>query len=182
MERQRSVYRRGAEDGLIMGPLMAVTVIMMGAAGYVPLLALPAVFGFIAVPITAYILLSRSFREDGGRSTFSALWLQGICGFFFGGLLMAVAVFVALRWVWPGYITDQMRLLAELLAQQPAAEAEQLSRLFEKSVAAGNVPAPIDMALELIYVVVFTGSLLSMLLALLIRARRRPEPPKFENK
>ncbi len=182
METQRSVYRRGAENGLVMGPLMAVVVILMGATGYVSLLGVPAIFGLMAVPCVAYIMLARSYREDDGRSTFSALWLQGICAFFFGGMLMAVAVFVALRWVWPGFITEQMRMMGELLAQQSGAEAEQLARVFRKSVESGNVPSPIDIALELIYVVVFTGSLLSMLLSLIIRSRRRTTPPKFDNK
>ena len=42
-----------------------------------------------------------------------------------------------------------------------------------------SLPSAIDIALELLYVAVFTGSLLSMLLSLIIRKTRRLKPPQF---
>jgi len=99
-ESPQSVYRLGAEDGLIMGPLMAVTVLLMGATAYIP-------------------------------------------GLFF---------------------------LAIAATLQKAAEARSL-------------PTPIEVSLEMIYMAVFSGSLLSMVLALIVRARRprrdTPTPPPF---
>lgn len=181
MESQRSVYRRGAEDGLIMGPLMALVVILMGACGRVPVLGIPALVGICLVPIVAYVMLSRGYREDNCQSTFSALCMQGISTFFFGGLLMAVVIYVSLRWVWPTYIADQMRFLSEILAQQPGPEAKQLTDMVDKLIATGNVPTPIEVALEQLYIVVFTGSLLSLFLSLVIRSRRQPTPPKYDN-
>lgn len=181
MESQRSVYRRGAEDGLIMGPLMALVVILMGACGQVPILGIPALVCICVVPIVAYVMLSRGYREDNCQSTFSALCMQGISTFFFGGLLMAVAIYVSLRWIWPTYIADQMRFLSEILAQQPGPEAKQLTDMVDKLIVTGNVPTPIEVALEQLYIVVFTGSLLSLFLSLVIRSRRRPTPPKYDN-
>lgn len=180
MESKRSVYRRGAEDGLVIGPLMALIVILMGACGQVPVLAIPVMIGICAVPCVAYLMLSRGYREDEYRSSFSALWLQGICTFFFGGLLMALAIYVALRWVWPTYIADQMRFLSQVLSQQSGPEAQQLADMVAQLVSTGNLPTPIDVALEQIYFVVFSGSLLSMLLSMIIRSRRPVTPPNFD--
>ena len=46
-----------------------------------------------------------------------------------------------------------------------------------------SLPAPIEVSLEMIYMAVFSGSLLSMVLALIVRARRprrdTPTPPPF---
>lgn len=179
MEKQSSVYRRGAENGLIMGPLMGLALILMGASSYIPLIAIPAMVAFIAVPTLLYILLRRSYELDNGRSSFSALWLQGICAFFFGGLLMGVIIFVSLRWLWPGYVTDQINTLVEILEQSPDPNAQLWIKTIDTMRDSGNMPTPIQIVLELIYLVVFTGSLLSMLLSMVVRARRRPTPPPF---
>lgn len=166
-----------------MGPLMGATVILTGAASYVPLLSILSIVCYIAVPALAFVMLRRGFAEDNCRSTFSSLWLQGICTFFFGGLLMAVIVFAALRWIWPGYISDQMNLLLEILSQSSDPAAAEWIDVIERLKSTGNLPTPIQIVLELIYMVVFTGSLLSMLLSMVVRARRRPSqtPPPFEN-
>ncbi|MCM1033189.1 MAG: DUF4199 domain-containing protein [Odoribacter sp.] len=181
MEKQRSVYRRGAEGGLVMGPLMALAVILMGATAYVSWLAWSAIICFLAVPALATFMLSRGFAEDKRRSSFSALWLQGICTFFFGALLMALIVFCALRWIWPGFISDQICVLTEILSQSTDPDAAMWIKSIERMRETGNMPTPIQIALELIYFAVFTGSLLSMLLSMLIRLRRpRVTPPSFK--
>ena len=182
METKRSLYRRSAEDGLLAGPILAAAVILAGAVSYVPWLSLPALIAIAAVPTIMYITLRRGFREDGYRSTFSALWLQGICTFFFGSLLMGVAVYVSLRWIWPEFITDQMNILMQILNDSGDADAGQVAEAIDRMLQNGTLPTPIDIALELMYLAVFTGSLLSMLLAAIIRAGRpRTTPPPFTN-
>lgn len=180
IEPAKSVYRLGAEDGLVIGPLMTAVAVLVAATAYIPWLGLPSLALIVAVPAVAYVMLWRGFKESGFKASFSALWLQGICAFFFGGLIMGALVFIALRWVWPGFIADQMRLLADILASSTDSDAVDMATGLRKSMEHGNLPAPIDIVLELIYVAVFTGSLLSMFLSLLIRARRpRITPPPF---
>lgn len=181
MEKPRSVYRRGAEDGLILGPVMAIAVLLSGATSYVAWLAIPAILAIAAVPATATVLLRRGYAEDNYRSTFSALWLEGICAFFFGGMLMGVVAFAAMRWIWPGYIMDQVNTLIDILSASLAEDNIRMAHNLRAMADNGELPAPIDLVLELIYIAVFTGSLLSMLLSLLIRSRRRPTPPPYDN-
>lgn len=180
IEPAKSVYRRGAEDGLVMGPLMTVIALLVGATSYIPWLGLPSLAAMLAVPAVAYVMLWRGFKASDFKASFSALWLEGICAFFFGGMIMGALVFVALRWVWPGFIADQMRLLVDILSSSTDPSASDMADGLSKSLERGIVPAPIDIVLELIYIVVFTGSLLSMLLSLLVRARRPSvTPPPF---
>lgn len=182
MEKSRSVYSRGADNGLILGPLLTVVAIMMGATSYVPWLFLPTLLGMAVVPVVVYAMLGCSFRADGGKSTFSALWLQGICAFFFGSLIMGLMVYIAMRWVYPSYILDQMHMLADMFAARPDPDSQKWVTAINRSIAEGAVPTPITMAMELIYVSVFTGSLLSMIMALMIRSRRRGSiPPPFKS-
>lgn len=179
MEKSRSVYRRGAEDGLKTGPVMALAVFLSGATGYEPWLAIPALIALGAVPVLEYFMLRASFRRDGCKTTFSALWLQGICGFFFGSLLMGAAVLAILRWGYPTYITDQMHILADMFAASPDESSIDYARAINHMIETGTGPTATDLALELMYLTVFLGSLLSMVLSALVRGRRRPTPPPF---
>ncbi len=177
-ESPQSVYRLGAEDGLIMGPLMAVTVLLMGATAYIPGLFFLAIAAMIAVPLVAFLLLARAHM-----STFSALWLQGICMFFFGSLIMAVAAYAGMRWLCPTFISDQIDAVVSVYGSVDNADARAIAATLQKAAEARSLPTPIEVSLEMIYMAVFSGSLLSMVLALIVRARRprrdTPTPPPF---
>jgi len=171
MERSRSVYVRGAEDGLVLGPVMAAGVLLTGIAAYVPQMSLVALMALASVPVLTYILLRRGYAADSGRSTLSALWLQGICTFFFGGLLMAAVAYAAMRWLRPGFIVEQVRTVADLYADAPDAGAREMAAALKQAIDARILPSPIEVALELLYAAVFSGSILSVALAAVIRRR-----------
>lgn len=179
----RSVYRIGAEDGLIMGPLLAVTVVLMGATTYVPGLFFLAIAAMIAVPTVAYMLLARAYRADRAQSTFSALWLQGICMFFFGSLIMAVIAYASMRWLCPTFIYDQIETVVKAYGSLDNADARAIAATLQKAAETRSLPTPIEVSLEMIYMAVFSGSLLSMVLSLAVRARgsrhKSSTPPPF---
>ena len=182
IEKPRSIYRRGAEDGLLMGPLLAAVVVLFGAMPFVAWLLIPTTLLAISVPALTFILLKRSYAEDNGKSSFSALWLHGICIFFFGGLLMAVAAYTAMRWVWPTYIVDMMQLCIETLKATPDAYAIEWGKTLGKAIELGKIPQAADVVVELIYFAVLTGSFLSMVLSMIIRSGRRTTlPPSINN-
>lgn len=178
-----SVYRLGAEDGLVMGPLLALTVVLMGASTYVPMLFFLTLAAMVAVPITAYILLARAYKRRPVQSTFSALWLQGICMFFFGSLIMALAAYIGMRWVCPGFVTDQINTIVAVYGSLDNPDAQTIATTLQKAADTHSLPTPIEISLELIYLAVFSGSLLSMVLALVVRSRGNrgnfPTPPPF---
>ena len=174
MERSRSVYVRGAEDGLVLGPVMAAGVVLTGVAAYVPWVAVPALALLASVPALVYILLRRGYAADGCGSSLSALWLQGICPFFFGGLLMAAAAYAAIRWGRPGFVAEQVTAAAALYSAAPDAGAREMGEALGRAVEARILPTAIQVALELLYAAVFSGSILSVVLAAVIRRRHRP--------
>ena len=174
-DRPTSVYRRGADDGLYLGPLMALAVVLTGATAYVAWLALPAIAALVAVPALVYVRLRRSYLADPMRGTLSALWLEGICAFFLGGLVMALVAYAGMRWVCPTFIPDQFRMVIEVYSSAPGEGAREMAATLQRAVDARMLPTPVEMALELLYVAVFSGSLLSVVLAAVIR--RRPVPP-----
>lgn len=176
-EKPRSVYVRGAEDGLILGPVLAFAVVLTGLTAYHPWVFIPMVICLIAVPTVTFILLKRSYTADGCRTAMSALWLEGICAFFFGGLIMTLVAYVGMRWAYPAFIPDQFRSVIDAYSSLDTPQAQQLADMLRRAVEARALPTPFEMALELLYGAVFSGSLLSALLALTLRRRRSQTPP-----
>lgn len=178
-QRPKSVYSRGAHDGLYMGCYLSLLMIAIGASMEVPLLSLPAIAGVIGVPFVIYRFLKRSYANDGYRSTFAALWVHGICIFFFGGLLMALTVYLTLRFGAPGYVAEQTANVIAAYREIGSAQATEFADLLQAVLDAGALPTPAEIAVELVWMGVFSGSLLSILVALIVRSRRRSGPPPY---
>ena len=180
-ENQKSVYTLGAEDGLLLGPVMALTAVLFGASTYFGFLFIPALISAFAVPVITYFRLALSFRKGHTASSFSAIWLHGICMYFFGGLIMSVVVYVALRWLDPGFIAHQIDIVVNAYSGINDPQAQTLVNTFEKLKESGSLPTALDTTLELLYFAVFTGSILSLIYSAVIRRRnKRPVPPPFE--
>lgn len=177
-EKMKSVYTLGAEDGLVIGPLMAATVVLIGASTYVPWLALVGWVFIVAVPVVAYIRLASTRKVNPAMVRFSPLWLRGICMFFFGGLIMAIVSIVMMRWVVPDFMKHLFDNLIEVYGKIDDPAAAQVLTVLRKVEETNSLPTPLDVALEMLYFAVFSGSILSMIYAVIIK-RRSPVPPRF---
>lgn len=181
IETPRSVYARGADDGLYMGAYLSALMVIFGLATHYALASVAALVMMAAVPLIIFRFLKRSLAEDCGRSTFSALWLHGICIFFFGGLLMAVTIYVCLRFVQPGFLTEQMNNVIAFYLSMDDPQATEFAGTLSKMVKYGQLPSPLEIALEMVWLGVFTGSMLSMVIAYIVRRKGLKTPPPFKN-
>ncbi|MDE6300371.1 MAG: DUF4199 domain-containing protein [Muribaculaceae bacterium] len=167
-----SVYVAGARGGLVLGPVMTLAVMLLGASVYSAMWSLPALACCLAVPVLAYFIIGKVYRTNPSYS-FSALWLTGICAFFFGGLIMGAVVAGTLRWVQPGFMHYMVSQVVDIYSNVPDAQAQNVADTLNKMIEANTLPTPVDCALELIYAAVFSGSLLSMIYAVVVRRTSR---------
>ncbi len=173
----KSIYRRGADDGFWFGIYLAVLFIATVSSIHSDFAGLATFVMFVAVPVIIYFLLRRSYRSDNCRSMFSALWLHGICIFFFGSLLMALTAYIYLRFIDPTYIASLLDTAHDYYAQLNTPEAKEMAAVFQKAKDPQFMPTPGTFAVQLIWLGVFTGSMLSMIMAAIVRATTRPTPP-----
>lgn len=176
---RRSVYRRGADDGLWFGIYLSVLFIMsVCTVTTSPLFEWPTITMAIAVPVIIYILLRRSYREDNFTSDFSALWLHGICIFFFGCTIMALTVFIYLRFVNPAFFADTIAMLLDM-ADKTGMPSDSESLILLNAVQKNNAyPTAGQSAMQMLMSGVFSGSILSMIITLIVKSTaRRPTPP-----
>ena len=167
-----SVYAIGARGGLVLGPIMLLYIVLMGASLFAPMWALFSVACCVAVPVLAFFIIRGAFRRNPAFS-FSALWLTGICAFFFGALIMGAGVAAALRWWQPDFLHLVVNHLVEFYNKVPDSNAQIVADTLKKLADSNALPSPVDCALELIYAAVFTGSLVSMLFAAIVRRSGR---------
>lgn len=179
----KSIYRRGADDGFIFGVYLSV-LFLLQALALVHGWDAASIIGLImmmAVPVVVYFFLRRGYFAEERRSRFSAMWLHGICIFFFGSLLMALTSYIYMRLVHPGYIPEVVEILRQAYTSIGSKDAMEAAHMVEKIQQQHLYPTAAEIAVTFIWLDVFTGSLLSMLLSLIIRAvypaSRRTPPP-----
>lgn len=109
-----ALFRRGADDGFLLGLYFSALFFAMVYSMAVPLLSMAALALMAGVPVVIYKFLRRSYVAEYGTTRFSALWMQGIVTFFCGSLILALVSFVFMRWIEPDYIESVMRQVVEV--------------------------------------------------------------------
>lgn len=183
-----SPYRRGADNGLVMGVYLSIMFgcisqsisnvtpgdISVGSTaslwGVVLLLLLPAVL---------YVMLRRGYVKDGGMSTFSKLWLEGIMTFLFGGLIAIAVGYVYMHFINPSFMNDMYDTALQMInavategSDVSEAEYRQMADIFERMRSEGELPTAPVFLFNLLWYITFMGSLLSMAIAALARIAR----------
>ena len=102
---QKSVYKRGADDGLFFGIYLIIMFFSSAFSMAVPFAGLLSIILVLGVPFLIYRFLRRSYVNDSGTTQFSALWVQGITTFFCGSLISGIAALVYMQWVNPDFIS-----------------------------------------------------------------------------
>ncbi len=170
MNDPRSIYTYGANDGLKMGLYLSVMFLLQCIGMNHMLLMTIGTLMMLCVPLVAYALLRKGYRQSGGYSTFSAIWLHGILIFLCGSLILALVIYVYLRLVNPTFMSDILNSLIEVYGSMDNPQAEQLTEMLTTIKKQNLLPTPIQYAFTMIWTCGFFGSLLSMVLALIVRA------------
>lgn len=170
----KNIYARGADDGFWLG-------LYLCALFFVCTLSLTATwlnvvaFGLIVgVPPLIYFFLRRTHVAAHGMTVFSALWMQGIVTFACGCLILGAVSFVYLRWVDPDLIRRALLQAIEVYESTPGEAAEAMASELKMISNAKAILAPLNVAFGWMWLGMFSGSLLSMLMAGVVKLRRVP--------
>ncbi len=175
-----SPYRNGADQGALLGILLAVMFLASVYAEQIPLLSLVSVFIFVSVPFWVYRWLRKTYVSNAGAPTLSILWMQGIVTFACASLILALVSSVYMRFIQPDFIHSMVQKAIDLYSAMPDKQSQQVAQLLTNMMNAHAVPSAIYISLEMVWLGIFSGSLLSLLLSLLVRARP-VTPPPFKN-
>ncbi|MDE7025272.1 MAG: DUF4199 domain-containing protein [Paramuribaculum sp.] len=162
----------GALRGMYLGVWLSIMFMLTMLGDQLPLASLLFLLMALAIPVLVYRWLRSTFVTDGGFTTLSGLWMQGIV-MFGGGALVSTTVAVAyFRWVNPHYVIDMVIRMIEIYKDSSMDGAARIATTLQSMVDAGMLPTAQDVALEMFWLTMFGGSVLSLFASLVARARR----------
>lgn len=165
----KSVFRRGAEDGAWFGLYLSVMFVLVATSMEVPLLGHIATLMALCVPIYTFITLRRGFIDNGCFYTFAELWTYGIMLFACGSLIMATVIILYIYGFYPTFIYDQCQIAIDSYKSIGGEMGNEIASTLEKAIEYKQLPTPFDLATNILSFNVFSGSILSMILAPIIR-------------
>lgn len=174
-ERPKSIYRRGADNGMVLGLYFCVMFLSMALSGRVSLLGLLSSAMMFGVPFIIYYFLRKTYVEERGFTIYAALWMQGIIAFAGGGLFLAVMVYCYIRWIDTDFIANQVSMLIDVYGSVDNPRTREMVDIMRQIQSQGAYPSARDVVTQMELAIVFTGSILSMLMALLVRLRGVPK-------
>ncbi len=129
-----------------------------------------------AVPAGLFISLRSTYVKQQGMSTFSALWMQGIMVMGCGTLIASAVAVVYLKWIDPGWL---MRQVEAMIATYSAIEGgEWVVNALNEMVEYHLLPTVGQMVAQMLWLMLFTGSILSLILTAIVRMRKINQNPK----
>lgn len=187
-----SPFRRGANNGLIVGVILALLFVVTAFQVYNPgngALALGFNVLLIGLVVVVYILLHRSYVMDLFTTSIPNLWREGIVMFICGALVSTLVEYIYMEFVNPTFIYDIYELSIsqwnELIASAPADAAAGYNEMVDelkKQLASGDIPGPMSTCFSISILEVIGGTILSLVVALLVKARRRKSRRKSRRK
>lgn len=164
-----SPYRRGAAEGPVLGVLLAGIFFSASYTFDYPLLALLALALIGAIPVALFFMLRSSFLADGRMTLFSSLWMEGIAAFFCGGLIASVITVVYMVIIEPGFIGERVNTMIDFYSAHPIGEqSRQAVAILTAARDHHSFPRPVALAMDMLWFIVFFGSMLSLAIAALV--------------
>lgn len=152
---------------------MAVALVAMMLSSRQPGAGLLAFVAMVAVPALSWRQLTKSWLADQRCSRVGDLWTQGVTAFACGSVIMGLAAWIFLAKIQPGYISGLVEQAAALYHQMGDAQSLRWERSLRQVADRGLLPSPIMLAIQMMMLATFAGSVWSLLVAVGLRLRTR---------
>lgn len=167
-------YKNGANRGAILGIVMSLMFLCSVYAETAPMLSFIAFAIMVSVPFLTYRWLRKTYVANSGIPTMSMLWMQGIVTFACGSLILALVSAAFLKFIEPDFIMSTVHKAIDLYSELPDNQSQQVAQLLSQMIKARAVPSAVSISLEMVWLGIFSGSLLSLLISIIVRARPIP--------
>lgn len=174
----RSIYDRAAADGALFGVYFSVLFLVSVASLKVGMLNILVLTMVLLVPFITYRFLRRTHVDAHGLESFSGLWMQGIITFGCGSLILCLVAYLFMRFVYPDFVVDTLRAGIEFYSHESTPAGEELAAEFQSILDKKLYPAPSTIAIMWLWLGTFTGSILSMFEAAIVKFTKTPPAGK----
>lgn len=175
LERPRSIYYLGANDGIIVGVYMSLMYVLQVSGINNGVLMLVSEVMLLGLPVLAYFLLRRAYLASRCSSRLSGIWMHGIVVFLCGSLLMGLVSYIYMRFVNPTFIVDLFNMVAQFYIDMGTPESQHIGRTLHKIIDMKMLPTPISFAFSMIWLGSFLGAIVSLIIACILRWGTKPK-------
>lgn len=168
-DKPKSAYRRGADDGVYLGVVLTALYFSTAYSFMISALGLLSLLLLVAVPALIFVLLRRAYISESGATAFSALWMHGIMAFLCGAAISSTIAVVHMQWLEPDLLLKQMQTLIDTYNSTDWPQAKEIAHTLQLAIDNHMLPTPINMAIDMLWLIVFTGSMLSMVISYIVK-------------
>lgn len=154
---------------MVMGAYMAAAFLLQAIGGGSVLPALLSELMVICVPVVAYTLMKRGYRQHPAERPFSTLWMHGITIFLCGSLILGIVQYVYTRFVNPMFITQIAQSAADAYMSLPGENYRHFGQTMQQIIDKHLLPTPIGFAFSVIWLVSFSGCMISLVITAIIK-------------
>lgn len=173
-EKQKGIVQFAMEWGVYMGLYFVVKFIFEVKSMDSFFCNTVSLLLLLCIPIVVYYAMRKYDRQNGLKCYFSQLWMLGILLFFFTSIISSLAQYIYYVYINPEYIKMQFQSAVELMeAWNLLANDPSLLEAVKTGIEQGNVPSPMSVVVQHIWVNLFFGSLLSAAMAWLVKQRAK---------
>jgi hypothetical protein len=166
----KNLYAQGADDGLWMGLYLSAMFLSVAFSLKVAMLNLVALLLFVGISGLTYFFLRKAYRHGGiGMKRLSALWMQGITMFACAAIILGAVSYVYMRWIEPHFILNVCKYGIDYYTSLHTEEADKLAESLQQIISNGALPQVSTLVMAWMWLTVFGGSLLSLVVAMLLR-------------
>ena len=177
---KKSIYKYASEAGLISGlylSLMSACLLLSIRMPALPIMLVPLCIGF---PFVLWTLMRNIAKDEPSYNKFSSLWLGGIYTVIFGSLICMFLSSIYIVFVEPGFVHQYINYTIESLEASPmAAQYESTILLMREAMEAHILPSGMEFLTTMAWFTCFTGSVLSLVIALIMSRISRRVPRQF---
>ena len=166
---RKSIYKYASEAGLPAGlylTLMSACMLFSLQMPGLPMLLLPLAIGF---PFVLWALMKKIVKAEPSYNKFSSLWLGGIYTVIFGTLICFFLSALYIVFLEPGFVYKYFEAAIEAVETSPMADNYATSiKLMREAMDAHLLPSGLEFLTTIAWFTCFSGSIISLLLALLM--------------
>ena len=176
---KKSIYKYASEAGLPIGlylTLMSACLLMSIEMPGLPILMLPLMLGF---PFVLWALLRKIVREEPSYMKFASVWLGGIYTVIFGTLICLFLSSLYVIFIEPSFVVKYITNAIEAVETSPMANDYHGSiTLMKEAMEAHILPSSLEFLTSMAWFTCFSGSIMSLLIALVITKTGKKVPEK----
>ena len=169
IEELPSVNDIGARKGAYFGIYLVVLYLAVVNSGGSYFVAAFAMTMMVGIPIVLSRMLRGIYLVEDCRSSYARLLTSGMSIFFFASIILGLAIYVWMQYVHPGYLYEMAQEALKAYNQVPDLRNTPMVQALKAAVANGDLPTPIQFAMEMMWLTMMGGALLSVAIAAVSR-------------